>query len=386
MRCKCRVTGQQVAIKLIEGLSKHEYEMVKVIREVGIMRQMQSTARGGYCSFFPQLVDVVVPVASQLDYLFVVMEYEQTDLRKLIRLGRESMITDEHVKLIMYNLLCAFKYMHSAYVIHRDIKPSNLLINKDCQIKVCDLGLARTLPESCVGSGSGNTRRIRESITKNNILEKHSTEEVRQMISNKLKARQETLGKRKRSISAHVTSRWYRAPEISLLEKQYDSASDIWSLGCCMYELMRVSCENKREQDEEPFDRILFPSECCYPLSPKQGTDDRGKPLAMTEDDLLRVIVEKLHHFDEHDLSFLSTSDAKVYMNKLKRRATLRSQYLEDVRECHKDLKQLLSNMLQLNPYLRWSANECLKSPYFDDIRKPYLERPAPEKIRLLVD
>jgi serine/threonine protein kinase len=47
----------------------------------------------------------------------------------------------------MYQILCAIKYIHSADVLHRDLvnlflkkKPSNLLINSDCQIKVCDLG------------------------------------------------------------------------------------------------------------------------------------------------------------------------------------------------------------------------------------------------------
>lgn len=40
--------------------------------------------------------------------------------------------------------------MHSANVIHRDLKPSNLLLvrstitqNKNCDLQICDLGLAR---------------------------------------------------------------------------------------------------------------------------------------------------------------------------------------------------------------------------------------------------
>jgi serine/threonine protein kinase len=33
------------------------------------------------------------------------------------------------------------KYIHSAAVIHRDLKPSNVLLNSDCSLKVCDLGL-----------------------------------------------------------------------------------------------------------------------------------------------------------------------------------------------------------------------------------------------------
>lgn len=35
--------------------------------------------------------------------------------------------------------------MHSARVIHRDLKPSNVLVNANCDIKLCDLGLARGL-------------------------------------------------------------------------------------------------------------------------------------------------------------------------------------------------------------------------------------------------
>jgi len=35
--------------------------------------------------------------------------------------------------------------MHSAHVIHRDLKPANILINEECNVKLCDYGLARTL-------------------------------------------------------------------------------------------------------------------------------------------------------------------------------------------------------------------------------------------------
>ena len=44
--------------------------------------------------------------------------------------------------------------------------------------------------------------------------------------------------KLKRYMSIHVGSRWYRAPEVSLVEKQYDQAADMWSFGCIIHEIL----------------------------------------------------------------------------------------------------------------------------------------------------
>ena len=45
-------------------------------------------------------------------------------------------------------------------------------------------------------------------------------------------------------MSPFVGSRIYRAPEVILLERQYDQAVDVWGLGCIMAELMAVSVPN----------------------------------------------------------------------------------------------------------------------------------------------
>ena len=38
-------------------------------------------------------------------------------------------------------------------------------------------------------------------------------------------------------MSVHVVSRWFRAPELILMQTDYTQAIDMWSVGCILYEL-----------------------------------------------------------------------------------------------------------------------------------------------------
>jgi mitogen-activated protein kinase 1/3 len=81
------------------------------------------------------------------DTIFIVMEHFDLDLRKL--LSNEFFLTEENVESLIYNILCALKFLHSANIVHRDLKPDNILVDLNCNIKLCDFGLSRTLPKSC---------------------------------------------------------------------------------------------------------------------------------------------------------------------------------------------------------------------------------------------
>lgn len=105
----------------------------------------------------------------------------------MIDQGPKSGLNEEHLLIIIYNSLCALKFLHSSNVIHRDIKPANILVNQDCQVLICDFGLARTLPESCIGKGSGNTKRVRDSIHKQNLDEDQNADQIKKIIAKKLK-------------------------------------------------------------------------------------------------------------------------------------------------------------------------------------------------------
>ena len=66
----------------------------------------------------------------------------ETDLHSL---AGENILEMPHLNYIIYQIFKALKYLHSAQLVHRDLKPSNVLINSDCQIKLCDFGLVRSL-------------------------------------------------------------------------------------------------------------------------------------------------------------------------------------------------------------------------------------------------
>ena len=64
-------------------------------------------------------------------------------------------------------------------------------------------------------------------------------------------------------------SRWYRAPEISLVERHYDQASDLWSFGCILYEMIQYTTRDHPLDDRSFMKyRHLFKGNSCYPLSP----------------------------------------------------------------------------------------------------------------------
>jgi mitogen-activated protein kinase 7 len=124
--------------------------------------------------------------------IFLVQELMEADLHQIIR--SEQPLTDSHYQYFIYQILRGLKYIHSANVLHRDLKPGNLLVNADCELKICDFGLARGFTDEPDANGGFMTE--------------------------------------------YVATRWYRAPEIMLSFQCYTKAIDIWSVGCIFGELL----------------------------------------------------------------------------------------------------------------------------------------------------
>lgn len=127
-----------MAIKRLEDLFLDFEDCKKMVRELLLLKALQD------CPFVTKLLDIIEPPnTTSFRDLYFVMEFVESDLKKVIR--STLSLSELHVQVIAYNLLCGLKWIHSAQILHRDIKPSNILINEECHIKICDFGLARTV-------------------------------------------------------------------------------------------------------------------------------------------------------------------------------------------------------------------------------------------------
>ena len=157
-----------VAIKYINDLGDCDYDWVKVIREIQIMDELSQNPKNSYTI---KLLDLkMIKQDNGTIGLFVVMEHMESDIKKLLNQSSEIELSEDHILMIIYNTLCAIKFLHSANIIHRDLKPANILVDSDCNVKICDFGLARSLAESAIGQGSGNSKRTRDSILQAKLL------------------------------------------------------------------------------------------------------------------------------------------------------------------------------------------------------------------------
>jgi len=130
-------SGKKVAIKRMDGVFEDEVDCKRILREINLLRKLQHP-------YVITIIDVIEPKDHEhFDTLYVVLELAESDLKKVIKSAIHLQI--KHIQTVVYNLLCAVKYLHSANVIHRDLKPANVLVNEDCTVKICDFGLARSI-------------------------------------------------------------------------------------------------------------------------------------------------------------------------------------------------------------------------------------------------
>jgi len=173
---------QHLALKKIYDAFQNATDAQRTFREIMFLQEL---------SEHENIVKLhnVIKAENNRD-IYLVFEYMDTDLHAVIR---AKILEDIHKHYIIYQLLKAMKFIHSANILHRDLKPSNLLLNSECLLKVADFGLARLI----------------------------SAEEIANEV-----------------LTDYVATRWYRAPEILLGSTKYTKGVDMWSVGCIVGELL----------------------------------------------------------------------------------------------------------------------------------------------------
>jgi len=183
-------TGRQVAIKKILPF-EHTLFCLRTLRELKLLKFFSDTCVN---ENIISILDIIKPpTIDDFTEIYFIQELMQTDLHRVIRTQH---LTDDHCQYFIYQTLRALKSIHSADIVHRDLKPANLLLNANCDLKVCDFGLARSVKNSS------------------------------------------TNGKETGLMTEYVATRWYRAPEIMLSFKMYTKAIDVWAVGCILAELL----------------------------------------------------------------------------------------------------------------------------------------------------
>jgi len=268
--------GTNVAIKKIKNVFDNVIDGKRILREVTLLRHLKHKN-------ISHIIDIMKPpLHKEFNDVYIVMDLMDTDLHRVIYSTQK--LTDQHIQFLMFQLLSACAYLQSANVIHRDLKPSNILVNSACALRICDFGLARGLDQEVAGD----------------------------------------------PVTVYVVTRWYRAPELLLSSKEYDSAIDMWSVGCIFAELI----------GRKP----LFPG-----------------------DDYLRqleLICDALGSPSEEDLEFVTEPAAVKFVREMGHKERMPWKEVSQLSDGTEEALDLLDKMLTFNPSKRITAIEALEHPY----------------------
>ncbi|XP_073839591.1 BRSK family serine/threonine-protein kinase sugar-free frosting isoform X3 [Musca autumnalis] len=128
------VTGKKVAIKIINREKLSESVLMKVEREIAIMKLIDH----------PHVLGLS-EVYENKKYLYLILEHvsggELFDY--LVKKGR---LTPKEARKFFRQIISALDFCHSHSICHRDLKPENLLLDEKNNIKIADFGMASLQP------------------------------------------------------------------------------------------------------------------------------------------------------------------------------------------------------------------------------------------------
>ncbi|KAL5225225.1 hypothetical protein ABZP36_011864 [Zizania latifolia] len=287
---------EEVAIKIIRN-NDTMYKAGK--QEVSILEKLASADREDrrHCVRF-------ISSFMYRNHLCLVFESLNMNLREVLKkFGRNIGLKLTAVRTYSKQLFIALKHLKNCKVLHCDIKPDNMLVNEAKNVlKLCDFGNA-------MFAGMNE-------------------------------------------VTPYLVSRFYRAPEI-ILGLAYDHPLDMWSVGCCLYELYTG--------------KVLFPGPSNNDMLRLHMELKGPFPKKM-----LRKGAFTMQHFDQ-DLNFHATEEDPVTKKAVTRMilnikpkdiGSLISNFPGDDPKMLSNFKDLLEKIFVLDPEKRITVSQALSHPF----------------------
>ena len=312
--CSCcdKKESRNVAIKKISNAFDDINDARRIFREMKLLRYFN------HDNIIP-LLDIQKP-DNKTGYndVYIITELMETDLHRVIYSRQE--LSDEHIQYFIYQILRGVLFLHSAGVVHRDLRPANILANKNCDLKICDLGMDH-------GIFKDDDNSVQKLIDNPNLNIELSSDMI--------------YDDSKKDLTEKVIARWYRAPECILSPNTYTKAVDIWSIGCIFAELL----------GRQP----LFPGDNFL--------------------DQIQKIISVLGSPSESDLEFINKNNIKDFVNRLAKRTSQSFSIM--FRNANPVAVDLLEKMLTFSPKKRYTVEQCIAHPYFEGLHDPDQEPTA---------
>ena len=150
----------------------------------------------------------------------------------------------------------------------------------------------------------------------------------------------------------YVVTRWYRAPEVTLMTQNYDEGIDMWAVGCVFGELM----------SRQP----MFP--------------------AKNHLQLVEFIQQFIGKLSEEDLAFYTEQASRDYIQKIEAQLGFKEQVPPHIAwkkrfpDASDQAIDLLSKLLSFNPKRRLTVQQAIQHEYFAQIIA--LETPPTSKVK----
>lgn len=255
-------TENKVAIKMLD-----KHHLIKSHKVEHVMREKKILSEHNH----PNLIELIGTYQDE-DNLYFALGYEKNgDLAGLLQKMKQLPI--EIIKYYGAQLVGVLQFLHFNGIVHRDLKPQNILISKDYRLKLIDFG------DSLV---EGATEEIEKPDDDSDDLDEEDKKEM-EAEDNKgfvefrahdegveedagYKAMQEYRG-------TFVGTPLYVAPEM-LKESMSGHFTDLWALGCIIYQMGTGEVPFKGKTDFQTFD-IIMKREFSWP----EGIDEELKDL-----------------------------------------------------------------------------------------------------------